>query len=918
MKAASTAFQEIRKRLHIAPDSSGANKVKTKVELTEVQVDNTIELVEGDLLISVGEIRDRLEGTKLNSFAPSEVVVTLHDPQDYPVFYKADGSGLFDDLGKKYQAKVYKGMEIGGSMEWWEMFDGEVKNNTIERKGHHRIELTVIGWLKEAERYNAEEVADPNNFPFKNIKGISFVGLSGEHPITGAKTLSFSIEDEKNYLQYEGGIKKEISADGNFNCFSATREEYITLACDISEMPTESKTDNFPIINYGGTFHACYWYENIPLETIVNYLIDKLEEGTPGAITRDIDVREIESELEKNFVYLGPKLFMPNNNLAISAFITAVKLIDYNAGTNVITFLIGVRSRVDGNVFNDKNYCYKIVIDVNNDTYTATRITVEINTEYQLSRFLHFANRWWVVLGYPTECDLTPNDPYRYWAYKIYRFNVALTTTDYVLNFGSNPPSNNYSGDDDWYIYLVHTAEVLEGTSNDMYIILQDRSSGVYRVLLRKFNWNGSILVESVVDTLGFYDSGEILSGLISDDYATIFKLDNTNKNYVYGIRHITYAPGGYDINDLQIRRYDIDVVTFTTIKEHNSVYGGVVNMSRNLHIPNNHWRAFYYYQSSAIPYYRGYWIDKNGIAWVPVTGNNKTNYIFSSLFTRYDMWWMHNPGTNSWRIGRKDVESDYQDYIEAKYLFSDYEGSQVAPMVYKENDVTDCEYCGVVLDKNDRGIVPFLYRANALSTVHLADFTDMSVRRALTELGIFALDIVSRPGLLKVIFRYRESFRDTDTLDSNDCDAYPVVKIWKHYYDGVIIENSKYNLRTRRGETGFNAKVLRIDSRFVSEGTIEAVADFYYNFYNKIKKYIFTQRDMYVEPETMDKIVKTIRQPDGSVMWNLNTIVMASSFVSSPKGKDFYRMKLELLEIEGATYHEHILEEVPGGELVE
>ncbi|MCK4575473.1 hypothetical protein KAU34_03615, partial [candidate division WOR-3 bacterium] len=304
---------------------------------------------------------------------------------------------------------------------------------------------------------------------------------------------------------------------------------------------------------------------------------------------------------------------------------------------------------------------------------------------------------------------------------------------------------------------------------------------------------------------------------------------------------------------------------------------------------------------------YVNIWIKPDGTCLTQNEGTtNKTRYMDTNNIWKgkYSAWYCE-----SGRCYIKSFSSyDGSSEQESKKLLIGYKPDIVAPKIYRVS-AGEFSFVGFVTDNYT--IVPFLYEFQMLPTVRKLDLTDQTVRSGLSDLAVGYLDIIARPTMTKVVFRFREKFRDTDTLDQDQYIDTPVVKVWKHFYDGIIVKNSRDGLFTRRGNTGFDAKILTIDNIFISEGTIEQVADWYYNFFNSIRKLILVERDMYVEPELMDKITITLRKLSGGVMWNLETMVIEASFVPSRKRKDFYRMKLQLLEIGGVEYRQHILEEV-------
>jgi len=288
-------------------------------------------------------------------------------------------------------------------------------------------------------------------------------------------------------------------------------------------------------------------------------------------------------------------------------------------------------------------------------------------------------------------------------------------------------------------------------------------------------------------------------------------------------------------------------------------------------------------------------------------TNHPEKNKLFTSWFVDSNgFWW----------IKKYDAQnpSDFASENDER-LISEYDGIISAPMIYEEVGA-EHHYCGCLIDKNVFAIVPYVYTSQAMATIRIADFTGMNCRQALTKLSEGYLDTIDIHEYDKARIYFRETFLGAGTLDWTKYRFTPKIEYWKNYCDGIIIENSKRNLRHRIGNTDYDAKVLRVDNSFISQGTIEVVAKWYYAFFNAWRRIITVEVPFYVEVELMDKITITLRKTDGTVYETLNTIVYETSFDPSPTKDTTHDMTLKLLEIDGTTIHTPRLIKVPNHKL--
>jgi len=823
--------------------------------------------------VHISEITKRIEAG-LNEFLPSEVSVEVSDED---IFFKSDDSGLFDpdQLSGGYQLTIEVGFDdLDGAPEYILMFDGKVDPDTIFRRERETVEFTAHSWLKNAERFNAEEIADAGNPPLKNITGVTVwqtPGYTGGY--TGAKTLVCG-SDTGKFLQYGGGEKHYFASnETEVRLWDATRENYITVNVVFNSLPYGNETDNFTVIRYDDYLRPCYWYEHKTLKFIVGKVYDKL-----GITTQDINVNEINSGTEKEFMYFN-KFFTAYTGS--NSKITAQKVVDYNAETDVIQMLFWVEVAKG-----DRNCLYHIEFDIENKTHTTTLLKYE--AAYRGLKFLYFNGRTWTITGKEIgDFDLiTSGNDVRWGAKHLYELAADWKSITHEETLSEDYPDPDPDSDDDWHFHLGYSATDYHDYQT-MYIMQQKKVGGTYSLIWREFNGSTHNWVDKKTLEIG----GD--TALVADDYADGMYNTAGHFWYVYGARRIS------GIHVLQIYAYDLDNDDFEPIQGWSGVNYKLV-WSKNTFDPSTTYKLYMkYYNGSA---YVNFWVHNDG-TYTQITNNNIQYAGFNRQKNKFFSCWFKDSYDFYYIARMKASTGSMYNFVELKKIDPDYTTEITAPKIYKYVDDYDCYFAGLCIDSRDNGIIPYIYAPNVQSTIKEANFTGMNCRQGLAKLAEGYLCVVDIYEKTKARFYYRETELGSDSIDTSDYLEQPQVPYWENWYDGVIVENTKYNLRWRYGSTDFDSRVLHIDNPFISEGTGAIVAKWLYNFFNQFKKFPRVDGSFHIESELIDKMALTLRDKDGNSFWAFNSLVYETSFDPSTN-----IMHLQLLEIQGSTVHETII----------
>lgn len=828
---------------------------------------------------SPGMITQRVENL-VNQFQPGDIAIACEEPKTIKVFFKDDGSGLFDPdkIEKGYQVKVSVGVD--GCEDWILSFDGKVEK-TPERPTRDRASFVGMGWLDNAKNFNAELVADPNNPALKNISGV-IISSVGDSSQVGAKNLKLTMNaaDEQE-LSFESGERVNVSAGGDFDLFDSLNESNIAVNVDDTQLPTEDCEDSFTIIESGGLLKAVGWYENKTLEFIVEKLLTEI-----GTTEQDIKVEEIESLIsdEKNFIMLSK--WFPSSSPADPPEITALKLVDVDVPTTTITLLVGVKISTTDNHYH--------MLQINYETGGWVEVDKNSFGEHQVLRFFKFANAWWILLGYTVAATpWFPNDPWRYVATYLKKIDANFDV-DYTFPFSSiypnlPPRQFNICNETLWKFALAKSGSILDHAGNDIYFIECDRPDvGNYDCSLIKLVWGGTFLTRTFIKLLETDDSTTNL--VMCDDWASMVPRSTDDFCY-YGIRK-TASP-----NALDIIAYAITLNTFSTVKQ-DTTNGGIENFTRNIQSASFQWQGYFAYPTAAGR--KAYWIGNTGLLNELVFPEQVENLIYANpLFERYYIYWHYEDGF--YQI--KTIDSllglwwKEDEKLDVKYSLS-----HVAPVMWYEGEGQgDWWFAGIMQETGDKSLVPFLYKPGKVPMIDIADFTGKSCEQALTEFAKVYLCAYAIYERFKARFYFRESFNDTATLDSEDYDLDPQVEYWDNKIDGVVIQNSKRGIIFRVGNTGKGADKIEIDSVFInSRGHAKIVANWLYTFFSQKRLLVTVKIPFGIQYELFDKINLTLRNIDGTIFRSFNTIVYEMSFNPSPETVTTHDVYLKLLQLDG------------------
>lgn len=796
----------------------------------------------------------------LNEFIPSDISIVCKESNS-DVFFKSDKTGLFDpdELSKGYRLKISSG--LSDVDQWVTVFDGKVDPDSCKRNIREQVVFSAMGWLDNLKNYNAELVADPDNFPFKNITGIT-VSTIEDGTQTGAKTMEFGIEsDGTKWLIFDGGVKRTVTGDGDVWLWDSVKESSMLVTVDYSELPSTDQDDSFTIIIHSGNFLACGWWENIKLSDLVGKLFDE------GDITdQDIQVSDIENKImeEKNFICL-------ENSTLPRGTISAFRVVEING--SFVKCLLGMNT-------DDNCLIYLLTIAYSAQSFISSE-KLSIGSQYRVNRFFKFGSKWWANIEGKGSMGYVSSDPNSYKAYFLKNFDSNYDI-DYEYSFSENVYSRSGS--------------VLGSTSNDIYYLYQDDTTSpplTYEVKLGKLTWNGSALSFTTIKTLESNDGTN--DDCEADAYASLIP-ENTENFYYYGIRKRT------SLTDLDIMKYALTSDTFTTVLQDTSITGYIENFTRSTCGASYRWQGYFIYQKSAT-LDKAYWINDVGTLYEETNEEKIKNLIYGNPdFKNHYVWWHYEE--EYYRIksmhGCIGMEKLETEKLDTKYLIGD-----VAPDIFKLDSTTEYWYVGVVMG-NDQHIVPFLYMPGKTPIIEVANFKDQTVFQALKELAIAYCCVFDIYEYQKGRFYFRESFVDSTTLDTDEHNLQPLIEYWQHWCDGVVVENSDKDILFRYGGTGYGKRKVEIDNRFISSrGMAKVIAYILFNFFNQRKLLITVSVPFWIEMELFDKITITLRDKDDGSWRVIDTLVYSTSFLPSPESEKTNDVTMELLEITGDTLHE-------------
>lgn len=824
----------------------------------------------------IGRITQRVE-RNLNQFQPADISITAKEPVS-PIFFKGDQSGLFDKekLNRDYQVKIFSGIE--GCEQWILKFDGKVKKD-VKRPIRERVTFTGMGWLNNAKRYNAEPIADPDNPPFKNISGVSFLSM-GDGSKVSAKKMNHGIDSDIHWLQFDGGGKKNAVEDETIELWDSVKESHIFVEVDHSELPDDDQEDSFSVIKIGGTLKAVGWWENIPFGTDEGLISKILTEC--GVTEQDIQVEEIEDIIsqKKNFIFMKPVTSVPDGN------ITAFRVVEIDEPNKTVKTLVGITAKSTL-----KCYVYLFTYQYNVQRCEVKYI-FELSDYYQVRRFLKFGDRWWALISARVKTEPS---------------NYARLSYDtaYLKNFDSN-------WDEDYsykltlelaaeydFIY-AHSGSVLGASANDIYFVGQKHTTGQDKAKLFKLTWNGSILSHTLVKLLRTPTTD---NACYIDEWASLVP-ESAETFYYFGIRKNT-SP-----NFLEIRKYGLTSDSFTDVKSVDPCTGQIDYFTRNTYSVSYRWQGYFmYHESSTVD--KAWWIGAAGQLYEEVELETIKNMIYGNPdFVNYYNWW-HDDADGYCYIKSMHAEVG-SSYVEVEKLDEKYSIEEVAPEMF-QGTFGDWNFVGITMEKGSKVISPFLYMPGKVPIIEIADLTDMNCKDALTKVAEAICCNFDIYEMTKARFYYRGTTGGEMTLDSGK-EGYikqPVISYWENQCDGVIVENSEKGIRYRVGNTGFGDKIIEIDNVFVSSrGMAESIAEWLYTFFNERRLLISVDVKFLVEIELFDKITIKLRNKDGTLFREIETIVIETSFEPSPFSEKTHNVSLKLLQLIGDTLHiPHLIE---------
>jgi len=853
-----------------------------KAYLEEISTDALTEITA--LIKDVGRGESHIESS-FNVFSPSTVSITVWNREKQAIKFLAndEASGLFDKLynatAQGYRIVLKKGVE--GAVDELVMFDGQVDIGSIKHPDRETVVFTATGWLADAGEYDAGVVSDPENPPLHNITGLDLsnpVGdLGGKDLQVGAVEAATAEHNERKFLSYCGGEKQYIPITSPTYLYLTLYEPNNRGHIDVrvtASLVNEDKKDYFSVREYEGALIACGWYEHRSIKEMVNHLLDAW--WGEGVGTRDIQVDETPGGTpQKQFVYFAP--FIDSGNKE-PINITASRVIDYNDTTKKIKMLVAVEWKKESN-----NKIYLVEFDLVEQTRTVQHIVSGAsNSIWRVAKFINWRGDYYAVAGSRHTGAMEEDE---WWAEAFWKLDLVNYNTSHIVYIPSQATLPSH-----WFnLYSISAPD--EGASaHTCYALQQLAFAGIaYTIELDIFD----------IDTKEWH-------------YVSIAK-DNAYayQRATYGIRG-TSTPGYYFAYKLQDGSHNI-IQTMS--------YVNGITLSSGVSSQEFLWTSkigtvvtdFYWHKRSdpvhSKTFFRAY-DDTNGTKakWIRsfppenVPNGDEIRYMGGNELqdAHYTAWKVeagHTWKIQSWEAyfgGGGNVQNE-------DGLMLAYFGDIDSPHIFKTIQLNDYYFCGFVTDKNLR-IYPYVYvPADVIySTIKEADFTNWTIWNALKYIAEAFLCYFFIPEYQNIRFYNRNRFNGTLTIKNYRKPLED--EIYKYFYDGIHIENSKYGLSKKLGNCGKKARVFHIDNRLISEDSISLVAQWYYNFFCIIgrKKLYLVIVPFLFEAECMDKAILQEYDLHQNLLHTKNTIVYEASFSIWRGKEDTNDIILRCLEYEG------------------
>lgn len=845
-----------------------------------------------DYIADIGKAEQRIED-RFNEFMPTTTTFTVTDHwnQDHHFFTQGETNGIFDKLLKAtvrgYRVFIKEGIE--GESDEPIIFDGELDIESIERVNRNRITFTVTGWLRDADRYSAGAVSDPGNPPLHNITGIE---LSNPTGVVGSKHLEIGqIESgsgipERKSISYCGGEKGYIYQSIGVYQYLTLYEPNRRGSIDVKALyilTNEDKKDCFSVREYSGSLIACGWWEHRSIEENINHLLDAW--WGEGVGTRDIQVEETPGGIpHKQFIYFAPFI---DSGQKEDINITASKVIDYNDTTKIIKMLVAVEWKYGNN-----NKMYLVEINTLSQTRTVHNIISGAgNTIWRVAKFIDWKGDWYAVAGSKRTGIIEEEE---WWAEAFWKLDLTNYNTSDItyIPHDATLPSH-------WF--NLYSISAIEGaTGHTCYAIQQLAQAGmIYTIEIDVFD------IETKTWTyVKHHDDA------YAYQKATLGIKDNKDVYYFackeQDVSHLIVETMSY------IYYYDFPLTSIVWYYQWVSKVGTAVTNfvwhKRETVFNKTFFRAYDDVNGTTAR-----WLRDPIVELVPhgdniryMEGNDLQGSNYTAWKLEGNRWWIQ------WWIGYNGGAGNVQT---EDVLVWGYSGEVGGPHIFKTITSFNYFFCGFVTDKNLR-VYPYVYMKTdeIYSTIKEADYSKWSIFDALKYIAEAYLCYIYVPEKHKIRFYFRKKYGGTITL--YDYKKNLRMKIWRNWADGIHIENSKYGLSVRRGETFYKSKVFHMDNRLPSESSIGLVADWHYDFLciDGRRKDFEVDVPFLIEAEPMDKVILYVYDDKNYVWWIKNTIIYEASHAPWPRKSDSLMVNLKLLEIEGGgPIHEIIGERRSG-----
>jgi len=764
-------------------------------------------------IASIGNISERIE-KDLNEFKAGDIYFRVFNLNDF--FLNDEGTGIVE---KDEQIRVMLKLRfrpVPGSpaviTDELVKFDGYIDTKAVQRVGENKIQIRAISWEQNMEAWNAETVADPDNSPFRNI-----TGLGWEAPNTptieggelGVHTLTHTIEGSNHKWQYDSGDR----VTGN----TGTVEVWNEYKDATGALAQKEQKLTFTIIGAlpAGTQTDVIVVIKNPTNPILLH---------PCYWWENIHLETLVGELWDAVEYDPPF----DLDGIISDRNINVRSVPVETGEKVFSYYNSELSskRSYSCVYIGDDYFLfglddTLMIVKREETEALTyEVWGTLSAGLKIYRLWYVNGEAWGIAG-TDEGNLTKMFMASFPTGVILELNMTLGSAP------TNYPCN----------LLGVSIEMKGGVQGD-------------KLYYMTGNWGGPTSYTELFE----FDFPTRTFSLVKDFASEYYPYAGGCYAFYPAAGNIEYyvfpAVDSHIVRDHMVQ-YDITNDSISTHLITGFVRGPKVG-ARCAH--SEEFQYIYFEESSTHPQY-GFtfmmWGNEGiirGLTSYPTTiGKYVWAFDSDQHIVKFDS-------------GNAQIVSDAIFIYDNKSHLCMYD--------------TDNEYLfGIGHEKV--GLNRYLaweFSATKRPFIHLADFTDMTIRDALNDLATAFLCTHKRTAYDAAFFYYREYAKNEGSeynLTPTGISRYyhpPKIKIWKQIYDGVIVTGYE-SLQWAAGNILWGQRVLEISSRFLDDNLGQSVANWMWNFFRYRRHLYEIDMKFLIHLELQDEVQFKLPWDDATVL---------------------------------------------------